>query len=334
MKKLRVLVLLHEGLVPPEDLEAVSEQELFDVKTEYDVVAALDNMGHEVKTLGVSDEVRPIRRAVERWRPDIVFNLLEEFQGKAAYDHHVVAYLELLGIPYTGCNPRGLVIARDKALTKKLLSYHRIPTPKFGVSRMGRKVRRPRALEYPLIVKSLIEESSLGISKASVVHDDEHLAERVRMIHERIKTDAIVERFIEGRELYVGVLGNERLTVLPAQELVIADRDPKQPLVATESVKHHPDYQKRHGVEIVGLQASDELQRKLDRMAKRVYRVLGLDGYARIDLRLDAQGRPFVLEANPNAEIARYEEIASAAEAVGISYEELLQRVINFGLRR
>ncbi len=334
MKKLRVLVLLHEELVPPADLEGVSEEDIFDVKTEYDVVAALGGMGHEVKTLGVSDEVRPIRRAVERWKPDIVFNLLEEFQGKAAYDHHVVAYLELLGIPYTGCNPRGLIIARDKALTKKLLSYHRIPTPRFAVFRIGRKVRRPRVLEYPLIVKSQIEESSLGISKASVVYDDDHLAERVRLVHERIKTDAIVEHFIEGREIYVGVLGNERLTVLPAQELLIADRGPKQPLVATESVKHHPDYQERHGVEIVAFSAQADLQRSLDRIAKRVYRMLGLDGYARIDLRLDGEGRPFVLEANPNAEIARYEELAAAAESVGISYEDLLQRIINFGLRR
>lgn len=333
-KKLRVLVLVHEELVPPADIESLPDEQANEVKTEYDVVSTLESMGHRVRVLGVSDELHPIRKEVADFEPDIVFNLLEEFKDLARYDAHVVSYLELIGVPYTGCNPRGLMIARDKALSKKLFVFHRIATPRFAVARRGRKLKRPKALEYPLIVKSQIEEASFGISRASVVWDDEQLAERVRLIHERIHTDALIERFIEGREIYVGILGNERLSVLPPQELRIRKREPGEPLIATASVKHDWDYQERHGVTIATLRRPEELVRRLERLAKRVYRTLDLDGYARIDVRLDEEGRPYVLEANPNPEIARYEEFSSAAEAAGLDYEALLQRLLSLGMRR
>lgn len=333
-KRLRVLVLVHEELVPPPDIEALPDDEANAVKTEYDVVSTLESMGHRVRVLGVSDELTPIRRAAADFEPDIVFNLLEEFKDLARYDAHVVSYLELLGVPYTGCNPRGLMIARDKALSKKLFVFHRIPTPRFAVARRGRKLKRPKALDYPMIVKSQIEEASFGISRASVVWDEEQLADRVRLVHERIRTNALIERFIEGREIYVGVLGNERLSVLPAQELRIRKREAGEPLIATASVKHDWDYQERHGVSITTLRRPTELVRRLEQVAKRVYRTLDLDGYARIDFRLDGEGRLYVLEANPNPEIARYEEFASAAEAAGLDYEALLQRLLSLGMRR
>ncbi len=333
-KKLRVMVLVHEQFVPPDDIKELPKDEAHAVKTEYDVVRTLEELGHEVKVLGVSDEVRPIRNAIERWKPDLSFNLLEEFQELARYDAYVVSYLELMGVPYTGCNPRGLMIARDKALSKKLLVFHRIPTPRFFVVRMGRKPRRPKAMEFPLIVKSQVEEASFGIAKASVVRDDEQLAERVRMVHERIHTDALVERFVEGRELYTAVLGNERLTVLPPQELVIRNLDPGEPLVATARVKHDVLYQEKHGVKIRTIRSPDDLVRRLERTAKRVYRTLGLDGYARIDFRLADDGRLYVLEANPNPEIARKEEFAMAAAASGLGYPELVRRLLSLALRR
>jgi D-alanine-D-alanine ligase-like ATP-grasp enzyme len=210
-RRLRVAVLMHEDLVPPEDTKKLSEVEFDRIKTECDVLDALDSLGHQTRAIGVRDELAPIRDVIEEWSPHICFNLLDEFQGEAIYDQHVVAYLELHRIPYTGNNPRGLVLARDKALSKKVAMYHRIRAPRFFVVRSGRRVRRPKRLEYPLIVKSLLEEASMGISKASVVRDDEALAARVDFVHEHIGTDAIVEQFIPGREVYVGVLGNDRL---------------------------------------------------------------------------------------------------------------------------
>ena len=334
-KKLRVLVLMHEDLVPPDDISALSESEFHRVKTESDIIDALKQLGHETQKLGVRDAVVPIRKTVEGWEPDIVFNLLDEFQGEAIYDQHVVAFLELLRVPYTGNNPRGLVLARDKALSKKVAMYHRITVPRFFTVRKGRRVRRPKRLDFPLIVKSLVEEASMGISKASIVRDGDALEARVQFMHERIGTDAIVEQFIPGREIYVGVLGNDRLVALPPRELIVDELEPGEDLIATESLKHNVHYQKKNGVRIQGaMKLPEGVAKDLERVSKRIYRMLSLEGYARIDYRLSEDGRLYFLEANPNPELANFEELASAAEKAGISYPDLIQRVLNLGLRR
>jgi D-alanine-D-alanine ligase len=169
MKKLRILVLLHPDLMPPESSKGFSEHEINDWKTEYDVVTTLRKAGHEVRPLGVQHELKPIRDEIESWKPDVVFNLLEEFHGETTYDQNVVSHLELLRIPYTGCNPRGMMLARGKDLSKKLVHYHRVKVPAFAVYPIGRKVRRPKRLAFPLIVKSLTEDASEGIAQASVV---------------------------------------------------------------------------------------------------------------------------------------------------------------------
>ena len=334
-KKLRVLVLMHEDFVPPDNVESLSESEFHRIKTESDILGALADLGHEAKPLGVRDAVTPIRRAIEEWKPDIVFNLLDEFQGEAIYDQHVVAYLELLRVPYTGNNPRGLVLARDKALSKKVAMYHRITVPHFFVARTGRRVRRPKRIGFPLIVKSLVEESSMGISKASIVRDDDALTTRVQFMHERVGTDAIVEEFIPGREIYVAVLGNDRLIALPPRELIVDELEPGEDLIATESLKHNIHYQKKHGVRISDARKlPDGVEATLQRASKRIYRMLSLEGYARIDYRLSEDGKLYFLEANPNPELANYEELASAAEKAGMSYQDLIQRLLNLGLRR
>ena len=335
MKRCTILLLTHPDLVPPEVEGVLTPREAFEVKTEHDVVSALRGLGHDVHVLGVQWELRPIRETVDRIRPDIVFNLLEEFHGETMYDHNVVSYLELMKVPYTGCNPRGLMLSRGKALSKKLLAYHRIRVPDFAVFPVGRKVRRPRHLQFPLIVKSLIEHSSLGISQASVVDSDEKLAERVRFVHERIGTDAIAEQFIAGREIYVSVLGNDRLAAFTPWELVVERQDPDTPLIATAKVKHDPDYQARKGIAIrAAEQLPPDVEGRLRHDSKRIYRILELTGYARIDFRLDEQGRTWFLEANPNPDIAREEEFAQAAAFDGIPYPKLLERIVRLGLRQ
>jgi D-alanine-D-alanine ligase len=335
MKRFRVLVLMHPDLIPPDSLEGHSEQEINDWKTEYDVVSTLRAAGHEVRPLGVEDELKPIRDEIESWKPDVVFNLLEQFHGEAVYDQNVASYLELLRVPYTGCNPRGLVLARGKDLSKKLLIYHRIPLPAFAVFPLRRKVRRPPRLGLPLIVKSLNEDASYGISQASVVDSDEKLAERVTFIHERIGTAAIAEQYIEGREIYVGVLGNDRLRVLPIWELEFGSLPQGARAIATEKAKHNLEYQQRHDI-VVGpaKDLSPQLVASIERAAKRIYRTLELDGYARIDFRLSTDGIPYYIEANPNPEIAKVEEFASAALHAGIEYPELIQRIVALGISR
>src|SRR2546428_3411130 len=335
LRRPRGLVLLHPDLMPPDSLEGRSEQEIHKWKTEYDIVTTLRAAGHDVRPLGVQDELKPIRDEVERWKPDVAFNLLEQFHGEAVYDQNVASYLELLCVPYTGCNPRGLILARGKDLSKKLLVYHRIPLPAFAVFPMRRKVRRPPRLAFPLIVKSLNEDASMGIAQASVVDNDEKLAERVSFIHESIGTAAIAEQYIEGRELYVGVLGNERLRVFPIWELEFGSMPQGARLIATEKVKHDLEYQQRHDI-VVGpaKDLSPQLVDSIKRAAKRIYRTLDLDGYARIDFRLSADGIPYYLEANPNAEIARNEEFASAAKHDRLEYPELIPRILALGISR
>jgi D-alanine-D-alanine ligase len=335
MRKLRVLVLMHPDLVPPESREGYSEKEAYTWKTEYDVVTTLRRAGHEVRPLGVQEELAPIRRAIEEWKPHVVFNLLEEFHHQQEFDQHVVSYLELLHARYTGCNPRGLVLARDKALAKKLVHYHRIRMPKFAIVRMGRRPRLSATLTYPLIVKCLSKEGSLGISQSSIVESHEKLVERVRFVHERLEDDAIVEEFIEGRELYVGVVGNHRVQLLPIWELVFENLAPRSMPIATQAAKHNPDYQERRGI---NQKPAEDLPAPLVehiiRTTKRIYRILELDGYARIDYRLSPDGTLFFLEANPNPEIAESEEFASAAQHAGLSYPDLLGRILSLGLAR
>lgn len=331
-----MLVLVHPTLVPPDSPSGLSEEQLRAVKTEYHVVETLRSLGHDVKVLGVQHELQPIRESVEEWQPHIVFNLLEEFHSLTEFDQHVVSYLELLRVPYTGCNPRGMTIARDKALSKKIAAYHRIRVPRFATFPRGRRqVRRPKDLGFPLIVKSLTEEASAGISQASVVWSDSELAERIAFVHNRIGSAAIAEEYIEGREIYVAAFGNDRITVLPAWELLFENLPPGAAAIATARVKHNARYQEARG--IFQQEASDlpaEVIERLTRTTRRLYHLLHLSGYARIDYRLRDGKELFFLEANPNPDIAPEEEFASAAEAAGIGYPELLQKFLNLGLRR
>ena len=333
MKKQRILVLMHQSLVPPDSVEGYSEEEILEWKTEYDVVNTLRDLGHEVMPLGVSDDLGDIRRAIKNWQPHLAFNLLEEFHGVGVYDHHVVSYLELMKQHYTGCNPRGLLLASDKPLAKKVLAYHRIRTPRFHVFPRGKKPKRPANLDFPLLVKSVSEDASLGITQSSVVHDEEKMLERIAFVHDELETDAMVERYIDGRELYVGVMGNRRLTVLPVWEMVFRNAPEGMPQIATARVKWDIQYQQKLGIET--LEAEDlepAIESKIKSTCKRIYKALSMSGYARMDLRLSDDGEVYVLEANPNPNLSFGEDFAESAEKIGISYEQLLQKIMTLGL--
>ncbi len=335
MRRLRVLTMMHKDFVPPDDIEGMSDEEINPWKTEYDVTAALHNLGHEVLPLGLDSDLGVLRQAVQEFKPHIVFNLLEEFDGEAVFDQNVVSYLELLRVAYTGSPPRGLILSRDKALSKQILKYHRIRVPDFAVFPIGRKVRKSRQLEYPLFVKSLIEEASLGISQASIVESDEKLRERVGFIHDRLGTDAIAEQYIEGREFYVGILGNQRLQIFPIWELVFTKAPKEFPRIATARVKWDERYQNKHGITTQHARdLSPETEQDIIKLCKRAYRALDVHGYARIDLRMSAQGQVYLLEVNPNPQLAYDEDFANAAEAAGLEYEMLVQRIVNLGLQR
>src|SRR6476660_143862 len=334
VNRLRIVAMVHRHLIPPETVEEGTDITAAPWRTEYDVISTLRGMGHEVQVLGVHDDLGEIRRLATEWKPHIAFNLLEGFDDVTIFDQNVVSHLELLKLPYTGCNPRGLLLARDKSLPKKLLAYHRIPVPEFEVVRIGRPVRRPKRLPFPLMVKSLTQEASIGISQASVVDSDEKLKERVAFIHESIGTAALVEQYIEGREIYVGILGNQQLQALPVWELFFTNMPDGAKRIATDRVKWSVKYQKKYGIDSGPAKDLPEaVCEKIQHVCKRTYRALEMSSYARIDLRLDGTGKVWVIEANPNPQIAKGEDFADSAEKVGLSYETVLQRIINLGLR-
>lgn len=331
-KRLRILVLMHRDLVPPRSLEGHSQQQIDQWKTEYDVLAFLEHAGHEVKPLGLYDNLAELRETIDEWQPDVAFNLLEEFQGIVSYDHYMVAWLELRRMPYTGCNPRGMMLSRDKVLSKQLLSYHRIPTPSFGLVRRRPRWRTPKKLQFPLFVKSATEDASLGIAQSSIVWDEQELRERVDFIHDKVQTDALVEEFIEGREFYVGVLGNDRLTTLPIWEMDFGTLDPTAS-IATRKVKWDGAYQKKHGISThAARDLPDGAAASIQRMCKRIYKALHLSGYARLDFRLRPDGQLFLLEANCNPNLTYGEDFAESAEVGGIGYGELLEKIVRLGL--
>lgn len=333
MKNLRILALMHKDLVPPPSVEGLSYEEVQPYKTEFDVLTALEELGHEVRPIGVHDDLSVLRAALTEFQPHLTFNILEEFHEVALYGQAVISYLELMRAPYSGCNPRGLMLAHDKPLAKKILLYHRIRTPRFAVVPVGARPRRPARLAYPMIVKSAVEDASLGISKASVVKSDEKLEERVAYMHSHFGTDVLIEEFIPGRELYVGVLGNRRLTVLPTWEMSFGNWEAGAPRLATERVKWSPSYQDDKGITTGPAAALDPaVEREVVRVCKIAYRALGLSGYARMDLRLGDDGHVYLIEPNANPDLASDEDFALSAEAAGISYNELIARIVGLGL--
>ena len=333
MKSSKIAVLMHEDLVPPPDIKlSENEREKSPYKTEYDVVNALKAAGHDVISLGVYDELAVIRNAIKDFRPHLVFNLLEEFNGNTLFDSHVVSFLELMKIPYTGSNPRGLMLARDKALAKKIMSYHRLKTPKFWVYPKSKRVKLPAGLKFPLIVKCLWEEASYGISKGSVVHSEQKLLERIEFIHSNLENDALVEQFVAGRELYVGIIGNERPYALPVWELSFENVSDPENEIYSANAKFNEDYRKRKGIQTGAARLSAEETKRIQDICKRVYRNLDLSGYARIDLRYTEDKQVMILEANPNPDISHDDEFALSALADGWSYREVLEKIMTLGL--
>lgn len=335
MKRYRILLIVHQELVPPETIEGLSEKEIDVFRSEHDVYSALQNLGHDVRVLGILDRLSTLRETVKEWQPHVVFNLLQEFSGITAYEQYVVAYLELLRQKYTGCNPRGLMLSRDKVLTKQLLAWHRIATPAFHLFPLGARFKEPKMgkLEFPLFVKSATEDASRGIAQASIVEDMSQLRERVEFIHEHVESDALVEEYIDGRELYIGVLGNRRLTTLPVWEMDFGTLAEKRSGIATSRVKWNREYQKKHGIKTGPAEGLPQAEAdKLARLAKRIYRALHMCGFARMDFRMREDGKVFLLEANANPDLTYGEDLAESARLVGINYDKLISRIVSLGM--
>lgn len=327
---MRILVLAHPTLLPPEKGRVPTA-----CQTEADVIRTLRNRGHEVLPLGLEDSMGPLRSALHTFQPHIVFNLLEEFAGYGDFESHIVSYLEMNRIAYTGCNSKGLQIAKDKGLTKIVLKHFGIQTPQFLLVPRGRRVQAWTSnLQFPVIVKANREEASRGLSRNSVVSNPRALKRQIEFMHEEIGVDVIVEEYIEGRELYVGLIGNTRTLALPVWELDFGQIPSHWPKIATEQLKWNSRLQKKYFVDSARAHnLKPQMIAQLTTACKRAYSAMNLNGYARVDLRLTSEGQIYILEMNPNPNIAEHEDFAQSALAYGIEYSELLEIIMSSGRR-
>ena len=332
-KKLKILALFDAIAPTTIDQDLSAELKTEDWKTEANVLKALGDLGHTAEHLAIFDDLDLLRQKLLSFGPDLIFNLADQFKNNRAFDQNIVSFLEMQGLPFTGCGPTGLTLCKHKGISKKVLSYHRIHTPDFVTIARGKRIARPRRLKFPILVKPLKEEASYGISQASFVEADEQFKERVQFIHEKYDNDAIAEEYIEGRELYVSILGNDRLQVFPIRELVFKEVPPDEPKIATYKAKWDEEYRKRWGLQNRFAEGIDPaVAARIEQICKRIYRLLTIDGYARLDLRLTSNNEVYFIEANPNPILAEDEDFAQAALKASLPYPQLIDRIVRLGL--
>lgn len=329
---MKVLVLfdLPRPVDPNQTFTSETLREKEDRPTEADVITCLKGLGHEVDTLPVYEGVSEIVDKIRGFAPDVVFNLCESFFNDRAKEPNIPALLELMRVRYTGANPEALMLSKDKALAKTVLVYHHIRVPRFVLSKRAWPLRRLRRFMFPAFVKPLGEESSDGIAKASFARNEEEAIERSRFIHERLGCDAMIEEYVEGRELYVSVLGGRRLTVFPPRELFFGRMPENEPRFATFKAKWNDAYRANWGIHNgPAATFADGVEKKVADLARRVYNLLKIKGLGRIDLRLTPAGELVFIEANPNPSLAQEDDFAQSAVAAGMSYESLIQRILD-----
>ena len=332
-KQLKVLALFDAVAPTTLDQDLSAELKTEDWKTEANVLKALGQLGHQVEHLSIFDDLDLLRQKLQSFQPDLIFNLADQFKNNRAFDQNIVSFLEMQGLPFTGCGSTGLTLCKHKGISKKILSYHRIHTPEFVTISRGKRIARPRRLKFPILVKPLKEEASLGISQASLVETDEQFKERVQFIHEKFNNDVIAEEYIEGRELYVSIIGNLRLQAFPIRELVFKEVPPDEPKIATYKAKWDEDYRKRWGLQNRFAEGLDPaLVSRIEQTCKRIYRLLTIDGYARLDLRLTPKNEVYFIEANPNPILAEDEDFAQSALKANLPYPQLIDRIVRVAL--
>ena len=328
-KKPKVLVLFDVGEPTSLDDDYSEDLKSEDWKTERHVLNALKALGYPFAVLGVHNDTGLIADMIERFEPDVIFNMVEQFDSSLGNENRVTSFLELQGIPLTGCGSTGITLAKDKVISKKILSYHDINVPKFVVAAPGQLIELEEGMQFPLIIKPVREEASYGISLKSVVQNEAELVNRVCFVHERFKQEALVEEYVPGREVYVGVLGHDDLRCLPAREMTWRRDVPAEARFASYKVKWDEGYRQRWGIRNRFLPALDSvIQADLEATCSAVYRGLQLNGYARIDLRLTEDNQFVFLEANPNPMLAKDEDFALSAKKAGMEYPQLIEKII------
>jgi D-alanine-D-alanine ligase len=314
-------------------LEKAENEKSYD-KVVGQVAAALKENGHEVDILAVHDDLRALVDGLSERKPDLVFNLMETF-GKTLWGAvGLVGLLDIIGIPYTGVGPGEMYLQEDKAITKKILAFERIAYPDFAVFSIDADLETGGNLRFPLFVKPLRLDASIGINGKSVVRSTKELMSRVAAIH-KLKDSALVEEFIEGREFFVGVIGNNKPRALPIIEVDFSGLPDDMPKVLDSRAKWNKRSVEYKGTKsIFPSELPDELRARLEQVAVSAYRALRVREYGRVDLRMAETGEIFVLEVNASCYLEKSSEFAMAAEKAGITYPQLVQQIVDLTLER
>jgi len=304
--------------------EKADREEIFD---------ALGKLGHE-PFYQVLDGAEKSLVALAKFDGDLVFNLTESYAGDDTMDMNIAAYLDLLGCQYTGAGPHAMYLAQDKALAKKIFAFHGIKTPYFATSYRG-KLDHSHDISFPLIVKPTSEDGSIGIDASSVVESVKELMEKIHYIHEEFDSPALIEEYIEGREIYAAVLGNENPEVLPMVELDLSKLPKGTPKIAGKDVKWDKETE---AYKVTKSAPAEDLEestvKRLSDTALSAYNALKLRDYGRIDMRLTKKGEVFVIEANPNPWLASTAEFAMAAKKAGRTYTQLIAEIVDLARAR
>lgn len=331
---LRVVVLynLLERLEKGEAKDILAEEAILEEIGA--VEEALRSLSHQGYVLAIRDEILTVIHWLKEIRPDVVFNLCESVYGNACWEMNIPALLDLFRIPYTGSSPLTLGLCLDKGKVKDILQSQGILTPRYKV--FDRGVNPVRGNRFPMIVKPLHEDGSLGIWKESVVYDDEALNRQIRYVVERYQQPALIEEFIEGRELNVGLFETDgKVEVLPISEIDYSEFPEGVPKICGYEAKweaESPEYQKSKP--ICPAQLEPVMQKRIEQIALKVFKLFGCQDYARVDMRLDLNGKAFVLEVNPNPDISPQSGMARAIKVQGMTYTEFIGNLLERALQR
>lgn len=296
------------------------------------VAAILRKAGHEVSGLAV-DGTPECLRLLAQARADLVFNLVESFGNEDTQEPHVAAYYDLLGLRYTGSGPRGLALAMDKALTKKVLTFHQVTTPRFAVVWRGR-LDFSHEIDFPVIVKPVREDGSIGIGFDALAGTVKELMERIDQLHGEFDAPVLIEQYVEGRELYVGVLGNARAEPMPPVELDLSHLPKGTPRIAGTEVKWEEGTRAYRGSKIRVPRLRDEIVERMHAQAVTAFQTLGLRDYARVDFRLPKDGTPYLIEVNPNPYLHSSAEFIRGCRAAGRTQTRVVLDIVDHALAR
>jgi D-alanine-D-alanine ligase len=341
-KKLKITALIDSATVPDDDPQFLAHPKT--PTTEYCVIQTIRKLGHKVIITPVEDSIKALANQVKQQKSGLVFNLTEEFKGDRRKDKVITTMLENLKIPFTGTGSVGLMLCRDKRLCKQILAHHQISVPNYLFFPQGEKIKLPKTIKFPMVVKPAFEDGSEGISEASLVNDVNALLKRVKFVTKKWKQGAIAEEYIEGREFYVAIVGNKKLKTLPIRECIFHNKNTEGPRLATYRVKWDEKYRRKWNVKFGFAKLDKEITGKICETCKKAYKLLHLRDYGRIDLRLTPgplrRGRPAVnnkiviLEVNANPDVKFGEELAEAAKKAGITYRKFIEQIISAAMAR